>query len=219
MNTYNCPKCTTEFSSGTKFCQNCGCNLEAEFVETPACPKCQKTFSTGSKFCPDDGSKLVSPEKLIPRCVRCGKTYTDGTRFCPDDGGQVRSGVNSKIIIPQTTEWQGKTVLGLSIVVAIINIHIILRYFKMPGWIREFAGGDIVAFPLFLRHDVFGLVIFACVLAAIAFFIDNVNLELSKSEKKYLDIGETINRYAGGLAAVFLVAALFSRIIIRTLTI
>jgi len=86
---YKCPKCNAEFELGTKFCQNCGCNLEKDFIENPICPKCNKSFPAGTKFCDNDGSKLVSPEKLIPRCVKCGKEYTDGTKFCSQDGGKV----------------------------------------------------------------------------------------------------------------------------------
>ena len=89
MSVYQCPKCGTEFQSGTKFCQKCGCNLENEFIEKPICPKCFKNFPAGTKFCDIDGSKLTSPEKLIPKCVRCGKEYPTGTKFCPDDGGAV----------------------------------------------------------------------------------------------------------------------------------
>ena len=89
MNTYKCPKCETEFSLGTKFCEDCGCNLEVEFIVTPVCPKCGKTFSAGTVFCSEDGAKLVSSEKMIPKCVKCEKVYTDGTVFCPLDGGKV----------------------------------------------------------------------------------------------------------------------------------
>jgi predicted amidophosphoribosyltransferase len=69
---YECPKCRTEFSLGTKFCQECGCNLNEEFIKTPICPKCKKEFKIGTKFCDIDGSKLVSPEKLIPKHTKCG---------------------------------------------------------------------------------------------------------------------------------------------------
>ena len=50
MKRYNCPRCNTEFTTGTKFCQACGCNLELEFIENPVCPKCHKTFPAGSKI-------------------------------------------------------------------------------------------------------------------------------------------------------------------------
>jgi len=89
MENYKCPKCDAEFLLGAKFCENCGCNLEVEFIENPICPKCRKTFSSGTAFCSEDGTKLVSPEQMIPKCVKCGKAYTDGTKFCSRDGGKV----------------------------------------------------------------------------------------------------------------------------------
>jgi len=85
-----CPKCNTEFVTGTKFCQNCGCNLENEIIENPVCPKCNKTFTAGAKFCDLDGTKLVSAEKMIPRCVKCGKQYPSNVKFCPEDGGEIK---------------------------------------------------------------------------------------------------------------------------------
>jgi len=106
---YKCPKCNVEFELGTKFCQNCGCNLEAEFIETPTCPKCGKTFPIGTKFCSEDGSKLVSPEKLIPRCIKCGKEYTDGTKFCPDDGGQILAVANRNFSTKSDSNFVNKT--------------------------------------------------------------------------------------------------------------
>ena len=88
-----CPKCNTEFLAGTKFCPNCGYNLETDFKETPTCPMCEKIFPTGTKFCTEDGTKLelVLPEQMIPCCEICGKTYNDLTKFCPEDGGKVLS--------------------------------------------------------------------------------------------------------------------------------
>lgn len=88
--TFNCPKCGSEFSKGTKFCQTCGCNLELEFIENPICPKCKASYPTNTRFCVTDGSKLVKPEDLIPRCVNCNTAYTDDIKFCPQDGGQVK---------------------------------------------------------------------------------------------------------------------------------
>ena len=88
--TYNCPKCSSEFTSGTKFCQTCGCNLELEFLESPTCPKCKTTYPTNTKFCVADGSKLVRPENLIPKCIICNTTYSEEIKFCPHDGGEVK---------------------------------------------------------------------------------------------------------------------------------
>ena len=106
---YKCPKCGTEFTSGTKFCQNCGCNLDDEFIETPTCPKCGKTFPTGTMFCSEDGSKLVSPDKLIPRCIKCGKEYTDGTKFCPNDGGQILAEAHRNFSTKSGNDFVDKT--------------------------------------------------------------------------------------------------------------
>jgi len=88
--TFNCPKCGSEFTKGTKFCQTCGCNLELEFIENPRCPKCKSTYPTNTKFCVNDGSKLVRPEDLIPKCVICNTAYSDDIKFCPRDGGEIK---------------------------------------------------------------------------------------------------------------------------------
>lgn len=107
MKKYNCPRCSTEFIAGTKFCQSCGCNLDLEFIENPVCPKCHKSFPAGSKFCDIDGSKLASTDKLIPKCVKCGTEYSVETKFCPKDGGAVipealRYGTSQQNISTQT---------------------------------------------------------------------------------------------------------------------
>jgi len=193
---------------------------------------------TGTKFCDEDGTKLVSPEKLIPKCVKCGKIYIDGTKFCPEDGGKISVGVNvysnsstSDFIgnICDTVEnslnsqnWQkselnknsGKIVLGLSIAVAIIDAYIILRFFALPKWQVKIVGGIGNAFPLYLKHDVLGWVIFACVLAVITYFINGLLLEAMDRENQYSKAGNIINYYAGGLAAIFLVVGLLAKVIV-----
>ena len=85
-----CPKCSSEFITGTKFCQTCGCNLELEFIENPTCPKCKTTYPTNTKFCVKDGAKLFRPEDLIPKCVICNIAYSDDIKFCPRDGGEIK---------------------------------------------------------------------------------------------------------------------------------
>lgn len=89
MKVYNCPKCNEPFEFGTKFCPQCGCNLEEAFIENPVCPVCGKNYETGTVYCVSDGSKLVSPDKMIPKCVICGAQYPKDTKFCPKDGGAV----------------------------------------------------------------------------------------------------------------------------------
>lgn len=109
---YKCPKCQSSFEKGTKFCQNCGYNLEVEFLIDPVCPTCQKTFPDGTKFCNVDGTKLTTKDQLIPKCRICGKAYSAEIKFCPDDGGQVMaqaaqpSRVSYPLQIPQTNSQQ-----------------------------------------------------------------------------------------------------------------
>ncbi len=87
---YKCPKCSSDFITGTKFCQTCGCNLELVFIEKPTCPKCKTTYPTNTKFCVNDGTKLFRPEDLIPKCVICNIAYSDDIKFCPRDGGEIK---------------------------------------------------------------------------------------------------------------------------------
>jgi rRNA maturation endonuclease Nob1 len=98
--TFNCPRCSTEFTKGTKFCHRCGCNLELEFIENPTCPKCKATYPVNTKFCVNDGAKLVRPIDLIPKCVICNTVYIDDIKFCPRDGGEVKIILTSKFQQP-----------------------------------------------------------------------------------------------------------------------
>lgn len=86
---FNCPKCGENYNEYTKFCINCGFNMENEFIEKPTCPKCKTEYSTGTKFCKKDGSRLVKPKDLVPRCKICDRQYYDNEKFCPIDGGVV----------------------------------------------------------------------------------------------------------------------------------
>jgi len=108
----------------------------------------------------------------------------------------------------------GKIALGLSIVVTIIVAYIILHYLAAPALARYLAGGFTVAFPMYLKHEVLGLSVFASVLAAIAYFIEDYLIEPSK-EDTLSKASAFLTRYAGGLAIVFLVVGLFADSIIK----
>ena len=54
-----CPRCQHENSTGAKFCNGCGAQLEL------ACPACKHTNLAGSRFCNECGATLgVSSEAL-----------------------------------------------------------------------------------------------------------------------------------------------------------
>ncbi|MBU2603023.1 MAG: SPFH domain-containing protein [Actinobacteria bacterium] len=52
-----CPSCTKDIAFDSKFCPECGTNLEA----TVDCPQCQAKLAVGSKFCPNCGQQLGAP--------------------------------------------------------------------------------------------------------------------------------------------------------------
>jgi len=87
---HNCPKCAAKFMAGTKFCENCGCNLHSEFIEIPTCPQCKAVYPENTKFCTNDGNRLVRPEDLARRCTICNIEYSEEVNFCPADGGAIQ---------------------------------------------------------------------------------------------------------------------------------
>ncbi|MDR2145887.1 MAG: zinc ribbon domain-containing protein [Tannerella sp.] len=221
---HKCPKCNAEFELGTKFCQNCGCNLETEYIETPTCPKCNKAFPAGTKFCDVDGSKLASPEKLIPKCVKCGREYTDGTKFCPEDGGQIipealkNSNDIDKIVtsIGQsfiTTNSAGKIIFVLGIVAALIDVYILLNYSSSRYSVgSQLIGGIANAFPLYLKHKVIGGIIVALILSGIAKFLNRMLGQ--EDETKLSQLGAICASIAFYVSLVFLIVGLLAKVIV-----
>ena len=123
MNIQQCPKCNSEFSLNTKFCQNCGCSL----VQT--CPKCNKELPPSANFCDEDGTKLTSSEEENPKCVVCGKEYPKGTKFCTLDSGRVTNRVfvieKNTNIETQNTEQRLKKAVKIGKIIAFIVICIV----------------------------------------------------------------------------------------------
>ena len=106
-----CPKCGVGSKLNTRFCQNCGCNLETEFIEKPTCPACHKTFATGTRFCDRDGSKLVSINKLTHKCAKCSREYPEDVKFCPEDGEKITS--RSLEVLKTKKNYTDKTILRI----------------------------------------------------------------------------------------------------------
>jgi membrane protease subunit (stomatin/prohibitin family) len=52
--TMTCPSCKSTIPAGSKFCPECGTNLQAV-----TCPKCQTPNQPGAKFCTNCGEKLT----------------------------------------------------------------------------------------------------------------------------------------------------------------
>lgn len=86
-----CPNCAASYPAGNNFCQQCGCNLEMEYVANPVCPVCRTTYSAAHLFCIHDGARLVKPEDVANRCQVCNTEYPEGIRFCPMDGAPVHA--------------------------------------------------------------------------------------------------------------------------------
>jgi membrane protease subunit (stomatin/prohibitin family) len=54
VSTTTCPNCKATIPAGSKFCPECGTNLQSV-----TCPKCQTQNAPGAKFCTNCGEKLV----------------------------------------------------------------------------------------------------------------------------------------------------------------
>lgn len=75
-----CPKCNSLCKVGTKFCNNCGENLELK-----KCPHCSTLINSGTKFCQECGQPLDEKvcecgAKLDPKakfCINCGRKVED----------------------------------------------------------------------------------------------------------------------------------------------
>jgi len=83
-----CPKCKHENRPGTKFCGNCGGNLEkliqteikVEQPEKLMCNNCQNPLEANWNACPQCG------EKLPLTCVECGQHLEPAWKLCPQCG-------------------------------------------------------------------------------------------------------------------------------------
>lgn len=53
-----CPSCGTMNGDGTRFCKNCGTNLEVKPNQPRVCPSCGTAVEAGVSFCSNCGHKM-----------------------------------------------------------------------------------------------------------------------------------------------------------------
>jgi len=81
--TVPCPSCGKQNAAGTKFCGDCGANMEAAKVP---CVKCGAELREGAKFCSECGS---TQEKA--KCANCQAELAPGAKFCPECGTKTEA--------------------------------------------------------------------------------------------------------------------------------
>ncbi len=82
-NTIPCPTCGKPNAAGTKFCGDCGANMEVSKVP---CVKCGAELREGAKFCSECGS---TQEKA--KCSNCQAELAPGAKFCPECGTKTEA--------------------------------------------------------------------------------------------------------------------------------
>ncbi|HXG64806.1 MAG TPA: SPFH domain-containing protein [Blastocatellia bacterium] len=82
--TVPCPKCGAANNPGSKFCNNCGAQMQAPQAATVQCPNCKAEVQAGSKFCNSCGQSL-QPQP----CKNCGQPVPPGSKFCNNCGTAV----------------------------------------------------------------------------------------------------------------------------------
>jgi membrane protease subunit (stomatin/prohibitin family) len=81
-----CPKCGFQNPQTTKFCGNCGAQLQAPQAQGGInCPKCGTANAAGAKFCSNCGKPLQTTVK----CPKCKAELQAGTKFCPNCGAKL----------------------------------------------------------------------------------------------------------------------------------
>jgi len=83
--TVKCPKCAASNSAASKFCNECGANIEVA-TESAACVKCSAPLKPGAKFCSECGA---TQEKQ--QCANCHAELLPGAKFCKECGTKVET--------------------------------------------------------------------------------------------------------------------------------
>lgn len=91
----SCAACGVKNPRGTKFCKECGMNLEQP---GSACPSCGALNPPGIKFCKECGDRIGggAPQAAAPpppgpeiHCPVCGTDNPPGIKFCGDCGSRL----------------------------------------------------------------------------------------------------------------------------------
>ncbi len=81
--TSKCPKCGAANSGSSKFCNECGAQMQTAMVP---CVKCGAELREGAKFCGECGS---TQEK--PKCPNCEAQVSPGAKFCNECGTKIET--------------------------------------------------------------------------------------------------------------------------------
>ena len=145
-----CSKCGFDNPADSKFCSNCGAELEAPAQPTTStafCPQCGSPVSLEAQFCSKCGARLVNA------CPKCGSEVTPGTRFCRQCGQDLSGGVIRQV----ARVAQGKRAFPLAnIVAAGLGAIMMLVSLAVPWYTLRSAGDapDVTASDLLGRNGV-----------------------------------------------------------------
>ncbi len=80
-----CPKCHTMVKISSRFCPNCGSEVNAK----KTCSNCGAEINSNAKFCPECGKTVTDILESKKNCPNCGAELKPGAKFCPECGTSV----------------------------------------------------------------------------------------------------------------------------------
>lgn len=83
-----CSVCHAEVPENSRFCLNCGSQVDAFNEDETKCPKCKQTTKKG-KFCMHCGALLRNT------CSKCGAELPNNAKFCLECGEKVSNNAKS----------------------------------------------------------------------------------------------------------------------------
>lgn len=99
----NCKKCGYELERDTKFCPNCG-----QEVDRKACQYCGQALDDDTKFCTNCGKAVVEETSKVV-CATCGQVLEEGTVFCFNCGNKVvKEDMSEPVSVSETNTEETK---------------------------------------------------------------------------------------------------------------